>query len=442
VDRARVGGAPAADGAPGPDEGGADLAGFIAELRAEIEQLRAWKGAAEAAGIRVEGPAEEPASRAREPEPVVRLAERLRDEGRVGLTGRDAERMKELLPTRTDRVLYEGAMERLGAKDPDTRVRAARALEALGSKAAAPLLAAALGHEPEAEVKAALLGALARLGEPFAAELAERELRDTRPQVRVAALEALAAVAGDAAQDRLARALADESPLVRRRAALLLGFSRGSRVEELLAGALGDPDRGVARAAAAALSGRPSTRAQNALARALEHRDPSVRRAASGALSRWTGERVDADAPANDRRRAARKIAERLAGMDGSTLREAVLAASPAVSAAVAPALSRRPAAPSPAPVPAPSPAPTSTATRTATSARTATATLVAEPAEPEPGGLDDALVLEVRASLRGRTAAELSGAVGAPLPRVESALQALAARGALALRGTRWFTS
>src|SRR5512140_1590715 len=52
VERARVGGAPGGDGAPGPEEGGADLAGFIAELRAEIEALRAWKAAAEAAGLR------------------------------------------------------------------------------------------------------------------------------------------------------------------------------------------------------------------------------------------------------------------------------------------------------------------------------------------------------------------------------------------------------
>ena len=51
VERARLTGATGADGAPGPEEGGADLAGFIAELRAEIESLRAWKAAAEAAGL-------------------------------------------------------------------------------------------------------------------------------------------------------------------------------------------------------------------------------------------------------------------------------------------------------------------------------------------------------------------------------------------------------
>jgi chromosome segregation ATPase len=46
VERARVGGAACDDGRPGPEEGGADLAGFISELRAEIEQLRSWKAEA------------------------------------------------------------------------------------------------------------------------------------------------------------------------------------------------------------------------------------------------------------------------------------------------------------------------------------------------------------------------------------------------------------
>jgi tetratricopeptide (TPR) repeat protein len=53
VERARVAGAPSAAGDDPGDE--SDLAGFIAELRLEIEQLRAWKRAAEAQGVRVVG---------------------------------------------------------------------------------------------------------------------------------------------------------------------------------------------------------------------------------------------------------------------------------------------------------------------------------------------------------------------------------------------------
>ena len=164
--------------------------------------------------------------------------------------------------------LYERSMDDLCAPDARRRLRAVRALEALGSKAAAPLLAAALGREPEAEVKAALLGALARFEEPFAAELAESRARGPRaPPCGRRARGARRRRGRRAPRIGSPRALSDESPLVRRRAALLLGFSAGERAEATLAVALGDPDRGVARAAAAALSGRPSARAQAALAR-------------------------------------------------------------------------------------------------------------------------------------------------------------------------------
>ncbi|HYG67668.1 MAG TPA: HEAT repeat domain-containing protein, partial [Anaeromyxobacteraceae bacterium] len=347
VDRARVGGAPTTDG-DAPEEGGADLAGFIAELRAEIEDLRAFKASVEQAGpgtaaasprpasgpgaAAAGGPAARPEAhvarmpRADGAEPVLRLAARFGAAGRVGLTGRDADELKAVLPTRSDRVLYERAMDELGAADASRRVRAARTLEALGSRTAAPLLASALGRETDPDVKAAFLGALARFKEPFAADLARRELGDARAQVRVAALEALAAIAEGDALDALTGALGDASPLVRRRAVILLGFARGGAADAALAKALGDADAGVARAAAASLAGRPSAAAQNALARGLEHADAGVRRAAAGALGRFADAPVDPEAPAHERRRAARRIAERLAALSAGELREAVLA--------------------------------------------------------------------------------------------------------------------
>jgi HEAT repeat protein len=488
VERARVGGAPGSDGAPGPDEGGADLAGFIAELRAEIVALRAWKAAAEGQGYRAEIGAAAPAARAGQPpESVPALAGRFEAEGRVGLTSRDADRMKDLLATRADRVLYERSMDDLRAADPRARLRAVRALEALGSKAAAPLLAAALGREEEEGVKAAILSALAHFKEPFAAELAAHALADARPAVRVAALEALAAVAEGAAEERLAGALSDASPLVRRRAALLLGFSPSERAEAALSVALGDPDRGVARAAAAALSGRPTARAQGALARALEHPHESVRRAAAGALARVAGEEIPSDAPAPARRAASRRIAEKLAAMDGAALREAVIAGAAAPPRRIAPPV---PCAggltihhnPNPNPNPnaypvsaARGPCPTTPAlrdqaapvglgpraTRNDVQAITVhgapetedgfgfafghvgrSAELVVDHASSAAGDpdLEVALVAEVRAALRGCSAESLAAAVGAQAGTVGATLLNLSARGTLVQRGARWF--
>jgi hypothetical protein len=70
-------------------------------------------------------------------------------------------------------------------------------------------------------------------------------------------------------------------------------------------------------------------------------------------------------------------------------------------------------------------------------------AVAVAEPAPPPPASdLDARIVSEVRAALRGCTPDGLAGALGVPQVRVEAALEALAVRGTLARRGTRWFTS
>ncbi|WP_234945196.1 HEAT repeat domain-containing protein [Anaeromyxobacter sp. Fw109-5] len=460
VERARLSGATGCDGAPGPEEGGADLAGFIAELRAEIESLRAWKVAAEAAGLgdparSAEAPAhggvraERPSSQRHGhdagagPESVAMVADRFASDGRVGLTARDNDHMKALLATRADRALYERSMDDLSAPDAGRRLRAVRALEALGSKAAAPLLAAALGREPEAEVKAALLGALARFKEPFAAELAVRALEDGRPAVRVAALEAIVAVASGSAQERLSAALRDPSPLVRRRAALLLGFATGDRAEEALAAALADPDRGVARAAAAALSGRPTARAQGALARGLEHPDASVRRSAATALGRLAGETVDSDAPASARRAASRRIAEKLAAMGGEEIRAAVLAAAPGAPAT--PLVVRQAHHERPRESARPDPSAGSgkgraiaTASPAALLSRAAVAVVEVAPAPGE--DLSAGIVFEVRAALRGCTAADLSNVLGAEPGRVDAALAALAGRGTLVQRGARWF--
>ncbi|HYD41224.1 MAG TPA: HEAT repeat domain-containing protein [Anaeromyxobacter sp.] len=455
VERARVGGAPGGDGAPGPEEGGADLAGFIAELRGEIQALRAWKAAAEAAGIR--GPADAvPAARGgRAAESVPALAERFRAEGRVGLSGRDADRLKDLLPTRADRVLYERSMDDLAAPDARVRARAVRALEALGARAAAPLLAAAVGREADETVKAAILGALGRFQEPFAADLCTRALEDARPAVRVAALEALARVASGDAEPRIAQALADPSPLVRRRAALLLGFTGGDRAEAALSVALGDPDRGVARAAAAALSGRPTARAQGALARALEHPDENVRRAAAASLARVAGEPVSAEGPAPELRATSRRIAARLAAMDGAELREAVLAganaAGPAAPVVARPSTSSGRADTRPplglristAVAARPSTSSGRADARPATVARAAAAVMVQE-AVPQPAapGLEAAILSEVRMALRGVAPADLAAAVGATPDAVAAALETLRARGTLVQRGSRWFTA
>jgi hypothetical protein len=468
VEQARVAGAPADD----DDEASSshDLAGFIAELRGEIEQLRTWKRAAEAAGLQPEGlpaaAALRPPSEAAAPVPA--LATRFEEAGRIGLP-REARALPSF-STRSERVLYEASLDDLGAADPGVRRRAADGLRALGSKSAAPLVAAALGREGDPDVKVALLTALGALAEPGAADLALRELSDSRPMVRAAALEAATALSRDTAATHLSAALADASALVRRRAVMLLGFTPGETAEEALAAALGDRDAGVARSAAVALAGRPSARAQGALARALDHREPEVRRAAARAVGRWSGEAVDASAPEPERRRTARRITEKLMTLDGADLRTAMAQTSARFPA---PAPAPRPSPPaaekvSPkvkaapqveaAPRATPSPAPgkgvgPSTPLRSAQGERrgegqpakaaqllrgAATAVAVGN---PDPSLLSDALA-EVRMALRGRTVDEVAMALARDRVAVETSLRALVTQGQLVARGPRFFMS
>jgi hypothetical protein len=62
----------------------------------------------------------------------------------------------------------------------------------------------------------------------------------------------------------------------------------------------------------------------------------------------------------------------------------------------------------------------------------------VLEAPAPE-GSLEEAVRLELRGALLGLGVEELAAALGAPGPRVEAALEVLAARGAAVRRGTRW---
>lgn len=414
VEQARLAGASASPGAPAGEQ--AELAGFIAELRGEIDRLSRWKAAAQAAGLAVEDGASATLAQAagRAPESLPRMVERFAESGRARLAEGEAASLAPRFATRSERALYLSSLEELSSPDPGSRRRAAACLRALGSGAAAPVLAAQLGREADGQVKAAIVSALGALGERAVADLVVRELGDERPVVRAAALEAVAALHGRDALPALATAMGDESPAVRRRAAVLLGFLPGDGAEESLSSALHDRDPGVARAAAVALAGRPSARAQGALARALDHREPAVRRAAARAVERWSGESVDAAAGPAEMRRTSRRIAERLYAMDRSDLRGAVAKVAEGGGPERGEGARAAPAAP-------------------------AVHVTVAVAEEPAPA-LADAVLAEVRAALRGRTAAELSVALGADPAAVEGALRALAARGQLTPRGPRFF--
>jgi hypothetical protein len=451
VERARLGGAPSVDGTPGPEEGGADLASFIAELRAELETLRQWK-AAHQAGRSVPVPA--PASRApAAPSATVdALAGGFSAGGRTGLSQVDAAQLKAYLVSHADRVLWERAMGDLSAPAATTRLRAIRQLEALGAGAAAPLLAAALGREADGGVKVELLRALARFAEPFAAGLAAAELADARPEVRAEALQALAAVAEQEAAPHLLRGLGDRSPLVRRRAAVLLGTARGEQVEAALVAALRDGDAGVARAAAAALGGRggeATARAQAAARLRTASTGSAARRIATRLMGAEEGTVVDPvtrpAVAATASTSAARATPMPMAMPVALPMQVPTAAPPPATARSAAPlappvALTRTSRAPLRPSASTPAPQAGRVGPRAAVAVLEAAPSGALAPTVQAGAALEEAIRLEVRGALRGVGAEELARITGAPPARVEAALAVLAARGMVTLRNTRWW--
>jgi hypothetical protein len=198
---------------------------------------------------------------------------------------------------------------------------------------------------------------------------------------------------------------------------------------------LSDQDTGVARTAALALSGRPEVRAQAALTKALDHREPAIRRCAADAIARWSGETIDPASPAVERRRTARRIAETLARMEENALREA-MAASPATAVTI-----NQPQVIIPKPMteePSPAEPERPVALKSVPAARPVESPVEAPKNKPSP--LEAVLIGEIRTSLRGRTAEELSQLANTGITAVTDSLALLVRQGTLSQRGPRFF--
>ncbi|MBN1604888.1 MAG: HEAT repeat domain-containing protein [Chitinispirillaceae bacterium] len=441
VERAQVASTPGGidSESPGEQTDLAALAGFIAEMREKIEQLKMWKSAAQKAGISIdEGRAFKASSSV---STVSSLADHFEKAGRLSLLNVGSEQRKELFTTRTETSLYERSIDELAAADPDRRKRAAECLRALSSHAAALSIIAALERESDPTVKVALLNALATAGEPSNASQAICEIADERPEVRVAAIDTAAALAKEHAEPVLIGALSDPSPLVRRRAVLLLSFITTPSAVNALTTMVSDSDPGVARMAAQMLSGRPEPKAQSALTKALNHQESSVRRCAADAVSRWSGEVVDPDASPVQRRRTARRIADKLSRLDEETLRKAVTRV-PSVSSTL-----EQPSVPVQKPQTHHCTPPVSQPQKT----KIVESVIVEKAPEPikqvplpekKSSALEVSLIGEIRTSLRGRTAEELSQFTSSELADVMDSLSTLLKRGMISQRGPRFFMS
>lgn len=168
-------------------------------------------------------------------------------------------------------------------------LRAAAVAGHLGDRAAARTMT---GH-PDPEVRAAALGAMARLGDVDLAPAVTAALGDGAPSVRRRAAE-LGAAAGAVPLAGLVRLLSDADALVAEAACWALGERQDpAGVDALVASAGVHPDPLVREAAVAALGAIGCARGLPAVLAATRDK-PAVRRRAVLALAPFDGPEVEA----------------------------------------------------------------------------------------------------------------------------------------------------
>lgn len=413
-----------------------DLASFISELRSEVIAQRSPAAESTPASIPAPPPAARPAEAwVVEPAPsaVARHAQRLAGEGRLHVTEQQLlDLSRQGAPTgRAEESLFSFSLRELASPDPASRGRSAARLKALGNGAAAPALAAALHAETEPTVQVQLLSAFATLAGSEGIQVVSPHLSAPSPEVRIAALKALLTLEPAQAAPHLSASMKDPDRSVRRRASLLALGLAGDGALRLGEQAIGDGDPEVRALGARALGAAGGEQARTLLLQALRDGELKVRQAAAESLSRILGQDVSGVVRLEDAQR--RREIRRLASLE---VRPPAPRASPSPSALrPAAALAHVPARPARA-----------TAVATTTVATTTVAVAPPAPRAPEPAPVAEALcqavMAEIRCSIRGRTLEELASAHPHGGGELERACALLAARGQVIRRGHKYFAA
>lgn len=372
---------------------------------------------------------------------VTREAERLYEQGRLAVP--PSSRLGE-------ESLFGFSVRELSSPDPSSRCRAAERLRTLGDRAAAPALAVALHAEREETVLVALLESFRTLATREGAAVVEPLLGAPQAVVRIAALRAITHLDPESAPAHLCRAAHDPDASVRRRTALLAVSLGPEGMMELERQVSRDPDPEVRRLAVLAAGAAGGERARGRLLGALEDPDLGVRRAAARSLSALLGVDVG-HVPAlsdEERRREVRRLA---------TLVPVPL------SQRAGPVLPLSAAAPHAEPV-REDPAPEATPVRESQDFEAAPVAGVApRPLPPAPAvarievrlppretgadlHADEALcrqiASELRTAIRGRSVVDLATQLGVADERVIEAAALLTARGQVVRRGAKLFVA
>lgn len=143
----------------------------------------------------------------------------------------------------------ERFVDDLRSDEPELRMAAANVLGQIGSKTAAGPLARRLEAEKDQRVRARIVRALGRVGEPAAAGVLVDCLQDEPLTIRREAADALGQLGGETALKGLLRIVDDDSEVIRRTTASSLGRFGNEKPVDALVALLRDESDLVRRAA-------------------------------------------------------------------------------------------------------------------------------------------------------------------------------------------------
>jgi hypothetical protein len=373
-----------------------DLAGFIAELRAELAELQRARILAEQRTAELQAQLRDRPQRGARPEEQARrlIAE-------TAIAPPEA-RLNELADDLVsgdsfEQILMAGALRDLESPEAWQRETACDRLGELPPNLSAPLLAAAINREESPGVLARLIRLAGRTGVPALEPLIDMARDHSDDRVRAAAV--VACLRSGASSEKLSSLLSDPAPRVRRRTALGATLARAEQAPPVLERLAADGDSGVRKLVAVCASILPPSKdgpATDRLSRRLTgDPDPKVRRSALRSL------RIEpklAEASATTRRRALR-------------------------SAPLSPPSQPAQGIDSPVDVP-----------------KAATAELIEPPGPSQEEPLCDLLEAEVRSTLRGCTIEQLAETLRVDVVAAERAAAVGLSEGRLVQRGQRLF--
>jgi hypothetical protein len=396
-----------------------DLAGFIADLRAELAELQRARNLAEEKSAELQVQLKDRQPRSARPEAQAR---RLIDDGAMAAPDAPLGDLADdlIAGDPVQRMLLAGALRDLESPEEWLRETACDRLGELPPELSAPVIAAAINREESPEVLSRLIRLAGRTGIRSLEPLVETAREHADDRVRAAAVVACLRFGADF--ERFAPLLADPAPRVRRRAAVAAALWLPAEAPGVLQQLSEDPNAGVRKLVAIVASNLAAAGTQpgpERLSRRLaDDPDRTVRRSA---LKSLRAETQLADESPAVRRRALRTRA-RLAP---SQPRQEVARERPAPRAAE-PAVYFEP----------------KIEARSEPELFPTTVPVEAAPPPPEPKDerLADRLEAELRTSLRGRTIDELAAALELDLSAVEQAAAAGLSQGRLVQRGQRLF--